>query len=759
MNNISRNAVVLILVGITSLAFSASLPFYSIGDLADWVERGGHVASGTGSLPATASEGMRYIDKASIASPVEYLYASGAWRALSTAGSPGVTNHALLSNLDFSSSGHTGFASEAALGSESANRIASDLAAIASIPNNASFTYDGLSGAKPTAGSYSHSGLQNLDFSSAGHTGFAGATDVADLFLITASETLNRIASDADISSTLASETSNRLASVAAVAALIPNVGSFSHAGLQDLAFGASGHTGFASSAAIASETANRIASLDYIDMTKLDASATHSFANASGTDLRLSMDIVASTAEYSAFPAWVTGLEPASFPDTINVVSGNATGSIGKIATLTRAVGTTRYSADPTFMLLNLDGDNVWTQTPEARNWPSDSPSIIYADIGGTATTGPVIAWMECSGGTNFMTIRDSNLSILVGPTPMTWLGSFWYGSLQYMNIAFAYQVSDAVNGQFYADRFTCDPGEVADRFYLSITPMGSTEKFFGRYGWSYSSAPQAADMIRVGDRNIESPIFAGELPRVAIGAVGTFPDAFIERTATGTLTISTWARIMPSTASPTSPASGTIWVDGDGIFRVYDQNGSWSTVLTDYPVWQDLRVSLLTTNAGGTNAPTPTVVRVNGGSQGVFAYQFHQTTEQELYCSIQLPHDCYKTYVSPHIHWMPSDSSVGTVSWGIEYTLTNYLATVSAATTIATISAQTNGIDRQHLVSAFPNIDISGAKDSAVLLIRIYRVAGDASDTYSVGAFGTDFDLHYQIRNRGSQLMYGDN
>lgn len=216
----------------------------------------------------------------------------------------------------------------------------------------------------------------------------------------------------------------------------------------------------------------------------------------------------------------------------------------------------------------------------------------------------------------------------------------------------------------------------------------------------------------------------------------------------------------IQTQTASPTTPSNGTFWNDPAAGIKIYDQHGSWSTLLTDYPAWQDLRVSLLSTKLSGSNEPGLTVVRTNGGgSQGVLTYAFDKDSEEELYTSVQLPRDCYKTVVEPHLHWMPSGTGAGTVTWCIEYSLTNHLATQPAVTTIATCSQSTNEIDRQHLIADFPAIDISGAKDSAILLFRVYRAAANASDTYDADAFATDFDLHYQVRNKGSDDEYGDN
>lgn len=211
------------------------------------------------------------------------------------------------------------------------------------------------------------------------------------------------------------------------------------------------------------------------------------------------------------------------------------------------------------------------------------------------------------------------------------------------------------------------------------------------------------------------------------------------------------------PSSSVPT--ATGSVFTDTGGVLRVRDQHGATSPILTDYPRWNDLRVPLLSTNAGGTNAPTPVVVKVKGGSQGVFAFQFSATTEQELYCSVQLPHELYKTHAHPHVHWItPTPAANATAVWGIEYLIANVNATYPAATTIATAAGGAGNVAFKHVLTELPEIDLSQAKDSSVLLVRFFRDATNASDTLGA-CWASDFDLHVQIRDRGSLLEYGDN
>jgi hypothetical protein len=61
----------------------------------------------------------------------------------------------------------------------------------------------------------------------------------------------------------------------------------------------------------------------------------------------------------------------------------------------------------------------------------------------------------------------------------------------------------------------------------------------------------------------------------------VGAGPhDASIQRTATGTITIASYVVIAPDVASPTAPATGTLWVDGAAVVRIYD-GAQWLRLL----------------------------------------------------------------------------------------------------------------------------------------------------------------------------------
>lgn len=193
--------------------------------------------------------------------------------------------------------------------------------------------------------------------------------------------------------------------------------------------------------------------------------------------------------------------------------------------------------------------------------------------------------------------------------------------------------------------------------------------------------------------------------------------------------------------------------------IFGQPIQMGSSKNYIPYEYKWQDIRVSILATNAGGSNPPGLTKLIASGSSQGVFCFAFDRNIEEEVYTTIQIPHSIRKTYLSPHIHWAPSDTTLGTVTWGIEWIYYNYNSSGSASSEIYRTSQYTSGTARKHHIATFNNIDITNVKDSSIFIIRIFRDATNIDDTYSSDAFAFDFDCHFQTKEIGSNELYGDN
>ena len=165
-------AMAAIAVTIFGQSYSVPLPI-SPYDVAVWANRGAFIASGTATPTGVASDGALYADTTVATLPVLYRYSGSAWQPISG----GTRKHSELEELPFAESGHTGFASEAAIPNNASFTLAGLgeklFSSLIGKPTNASYTLSGLSEkdfanltGKPTNASYTLSGLSEKDFSS-----------------------------------------------------------------------------------------------------------------------------------------------------------------------------------------------------------------------------------------------------------------------------------------------------------------------------------------------------------------------------------------------------------------------------------------------------------------------------------------------------------------------------------------------------------------------------------------------------------------
>lgn len=185
----------------------------------------------------------------------------------------------------------------------------------------------------------------------------------------------------------------------------------------------------------------------------------------------------------------------------------------------------------------------------------------------------------------------------------------------------------------------------------------------------------------------------------------------------------------------------------------------------------WEDLRVSLISVNAGSAQPPAFTRLYRNVGntSEGVYAWGFTNSGEREVFFDVQMPHSwAYGTEVRPHVHWMHADStpSGSNVRWGLEYVWANAVnapgntfgpttSTVYADDpTIAPTLGYAPGTAHVHQIAQFTAIAGTNMRRSSVMLCRLFRDTGN--DDFADLAFALSFDLHYQVATTGSSTEY---
>lgn len=182
----------------------------------------------------------------------------------------------------------------------------------------------------------------------------------------------------------------------------------------------------------------------------------------------------------------------------------------------------------------------------------------------------------------------------------------------------------------------------------------------------------------------------------------------------------------------------------------------------------WDDLRVPVATTRLGGTKDPDWAQLKDNGsGSQGVFIQWFDDTTEEEVYFEVQMPHAWKQgSDIYPHVHWVPktTGASGNYVKWGLEYTWANINGSfgnttiiyndITGASTATSSGDAVMAADKHYLSALTPVIDATGKTLSSMLCCRLFRDAG--SDGYGYDAGLLEVDFHYEIDSFGSESEY---
>lgn len=168
----------------------------------------------------------------------------------------------------------------------------------------------------------------------------------------------------------------------------------------------------------------------------------------------------------------------------------------------------------------------------------------------------------------------------------------------------------------------------------------------------------------------------------------------------------------------------------------------GSW---LHNTMGWDDITADLSAGKAVGANAPTWSTFR-----DGISAYEFSAGTMNEIWITFHIKHDYAEgSLVYPHIHWSPNTTSTGVVRWGMEYTVAkgHDQEAFPSTTTIYLEPNITSNKQYQHIVSEASDDQAFDAFEADTLvLMRIFRDAANAADTFPDTVFAFTADIHFQ-------------
>ena len=182
--------------------------------------------------------------------------------------------------------------------------------------------------------------------------------------------------------------------------------------------------------------------------------------------------------------------------------------------------------------------------------------------------------------------------------------------------------------------------------------------------------------------------------------------------------------------------------------ILRVDSQGNKIGVV--EALVWDDLRFPAQGINPAG-QVDSPTVDTATFPGTLLFS-----TSAVNLIAGVaQMPHAWEReTALYPHIHWAKTTSAAGGVVWEMCYTIADVGGTFGAysAWVAGTDSVSHNNTANKHALTSFPAINMTGMKESTMIMWQIRRNVDDAADNYAANARLLEMDFHYQVGKFGT-------
>jgi len=168
----------------------------------------------------------------------------------------------------------------------------------------------------------------------------------------------------------------------------------------------------------------------------------------------------------------------------------------------------------------------------------------------------------------------------------------------------------------------------------------------------------------------------------------------------------------------------------------------------------WDDLQCPPEAFNPAGTPSP-PTIDNTTVPGTWLFS----GTTENNLAVIKQMPHRWKQGgTLKPHVHWEKTTTGSGEVMWQWCYSIANVGAVFPAYSAYfdGTNAVPHSNTVRKHALDTFPDVDMTGKRESCMICIQFRRLPSHASDTYAADARFLEFDIHYQSDKDGTEDEY---
>jgi hypothetical protein len=138
---------------------------------------------------------------------------------------------------------------------------------------------------------------------------------------------------------------------------------------------------------------------------------------------------------------------------------------------------------------------------------------------------------------------------------------------------------------------------------------------------------------------------------------------------------------------------------------------------------------------------------------------FLFSGTTENLLTAIRQVPHRWQAgSTMRPHIHWEKTTTGSGDPLWQWCYTIANVgdVFPAYSAWINATNAVPHSNTVRKHALDTFPDLVMTGKRESCIICIQLRRLPSDPLDTYVANARFLEFDIHYLSDKDGTEDEY---
>ncbi len=164
------------------------------------------------------------------------------------------------------------------------------------------------------------------------------------------------------------------------------------------------------------------------------------------------------------------------------------------------------------------------------------------------------------------------------------------------------------------------------------------------------------------------------------------------------------------------------------------------------DDPGWVDIVGNLSSTPSFPQSPDWVKLTDDGAASEGILGRGFDDTSEESLLTTFHLPHGIIGTEIYPHVHWSPLTTGTGVVRWGFEYIFAKgYAQQAFLTTSYYYVEQAAGGTTKMHEIAEnSTGLSIPGLETDGLLMMRLFRDATHANDTYVGDAVATFVDLH---------------